>query len=63
MYTDMHQTLYELIPLISYISEDPYLSQSNEGKKLLHDYIEMSKLVEVELITRLKIIQASDKIP
>ena len=62
-YAEAHQLLFDLIPLVSYICEDPYLGSCNESKELLHDYIAMAKLVEMELIQRIKLSRAFENVP
>ena len=59
----MNQTMYDLIPLVSYVCEDPYLDYLKEGKQFLQDYVEMAKIVETDLIKRIMIKRAIEYVP
>ena len=52
-----------MIHLITIIVEDLYPKQLKEGYEFLQDYIEMTKLVEMELITRFKVKEITEKLP
>ena len=55
----MQSTLYSLLPLFSYICEDPYLNSFKEEEEFLADYRSISKSTAYELIDRLKIKSVS----
>ena len=58
----MYQNIFSLIPLFSYISEDPYLSQRADTKKFLDDYLEMNKIIRIDLLQRMLLKYVSDKL-
>ena len=45
-YINVSQLLFNLIPLVTYIYEDPYLDKSAECTKFIQDYLLVAKLVE-----------------
>ena len=52
-----------MVPLVSYICEDPYLTSCKGGNEILQDYIEKAKLIDMEILSRIKLQKAFDNVP
>ena len=46
----MYQKIFNLIPLVGYITEDPYLAQNPDAQEFLQQYLEMNKLIRFDLL-------------
>ena len=51
-YMHTSQLLYNLVPLVACLGDDPYLETFTEGKLLLAQYYDMSARVHIDLIRR-----------
>ena len=62
-YAKLYQLLYDTLPLATYISEDPYLKRSKMCQEMLSDYRNSKELVSVELVQRIMLKKALEKVP
>ena len=51
-YLSTAQHLYELVPLVVCLGDDPYLSSFVEGKKFLEKYFSLQREIHNELVKR-----------
>ena len=51
-YLNTAQHLYDLVPLVACLGDDPYLSSFAEGKSLLDKYFAMADRTHIELVKR-----------
>ena len=59
----MYQKLFNLLPMIGYISEDPYLYKKKDAQEFLRKYLEINELIRIDLLQRMMIKRISDKLP
>ena len=62
-YISVSQLLFDLIPLVTYIYEDPYHLQSKEGKELLENYRDVANMSRHDLIQRIALKNISEVTP
>ena len=49
-YIQMYQKLFNLLPIVGYISEDPYLSEKKDAQEFLRKYQEINELIRIDLL-------------
>ena len=50
------------MPLFSYISEDPYLDKKESMKLFLQQYLEVNKMIRIDLLQRMLLKRISEKL-
>ena len=50
------------MPLFSYISEDPYLDKKESVKQFLQQYLEVNKMIRIDLLQRMLLKRISEKL-
>ena len=50
------------MPLFSYISEDPYLDKKESMKQFLQQYLEVNKMIRIDLLQRMLLKRISEKL-
>ena len=62
-YLHASQILYDLVPLISSLLDDPYLSSFSKGQTILTQYFEMAERSHTDLIKKAIAIRINEKLP